>query len=283
MASAARDSPLNDTERAKSRFQSRATGDDRHTVIRCPDCGGLNPAEADWCGQCLKRFTPPPAPEPVAEARPEAEIRETPTTEAPLSLVESLPTAADASISPPHAHQLHEAAIGKQHGPFTVTNFGVAWTCATCGTFNPITSEACQVCGATLRQTVEPGQGKVKKKRDPRLTAMIALAFPGAGHGYLGLWGEAVARIAIGAWLLAAVIAGLSVDAAGSKVLGFVFVVFALGMWAVSAHDAYRAAEGQPNLSLLKGRMFLYLVLVLLGLLFVQLFMGASAGNNTLP
>jgi hypothetical protein len=250
-------------------------------VIRCPDCGGLNPAEADWCGQCLKRFTPPPAPEPVAEARPEAEVTRQ-TTDAPLSLVESLPTAADASISPPHAHQMPQAAIGTQHGPFSVTDFGVAWTCATCGTFNAITHEICQVCGATLRQTVEPDQGKSRTKRDPRLTAMVSLAFPGAGHGYLGLWGEAIARAFIGAWMLAAVVAGLSVDAAGTKLLGLVFILATFGMWAVSAHDAYREAEGQHRQAILKDRMFLYLVLVLLGLLFVQLFIGASAGNNAL-
>ena len=39
---------------------------------RCPKCGASNPAEADWCSQCLERFSEPspqaPAAEPAATA-----------------------------------------------------------------------------------------------------------------------------------------------------------------------------------------------------------------------
>ena len=35
---------------------------------RCPHCGGSNPVDAEWCGQCLERFTPKPAPEPEPAA-----------------------------------------------------------------------------------------------------------------------------------------------------------------------------------------------------------------------
>lgn len=142
--------------------------------------------------------------------------------------------------------------------------------------------EICSACGATLRDTLAPDEPGPRTDRDPKLTAFLSLAFPGIGHAYLGMWGQAIARIAITAWMVAAAAAGWSIDAAGAKVLASLFALVALGTWAVSAHDAYREAEGLPKLVMLKGRMFLYLVVSLLALLLVQLFLGASASNTAI-
>jgi hypothetical protein len=259
-------------------------------VIRCPSCGGLNPEKADWCGQCLRRFTPPPAPgpavpegAPVEPADPSVpnEMDPAASIQPPLYLVETLPTAADAAPKPHAQAAMHAPpGVNTQRGPFTVSDRGVTWACATCGSVNAMESEICSACGSTLHATLAPDEDGNRKDRDPRLTAMVSLAYPGVGHAYLGMWGQAVARVTIATWILAAVIAGLSVEAAGARVLAVVFVLVALGMWGVSAHDAYREAQRQQRLTILKGRMFLYLVVGLLALLFVQLFLGAQAGSD---
>ncbi len=262
-------------------------------MIRCPSCGGLNPEKADWCGQCLRRFTPPPAPEPatpgpgaaegLAPVDPgvSSEVVSEPDA-ASLYLVEALPTAADAAPKPHGSGARVSAPPGVEttRGPFTVSERGVTWTCATCGSVNPMETEICSACGSTLHRTLSPDDGGPRKQRDPRLTAMVSLAYPGVGHAYLGMWGQAIARVTIATWMLAAVIAGLSVEAAGARVLAVVFVLIAVGMWGVSAHDAFREAQNQQRLTILKGRAFLYLVVGLLALLFLQLFLGAQAGTD---
>jgi hypothetical protein len=192
----------------------------------------------------------------------------------PADLFAGLPTAVDASPAP-RGMPPPGAAVGTERGPFTVTDGGVVWTCSSCGRTNHLDTEICSVCGASLRDMLEPKQSRTKQ-RDPRLTAFVALAFPGVGHAYLGLWGQAVARAAIAILTLAAVVAGFTLDAAGARVMSFLFAVVALGLWIVSAHDAMREAQGRERETLLRGRAFMYLVLGLLGLLMLQLFIGAS-------
>jgi heme O synthase-like polyprenyltransferase len=91
------------------------------------------------------------------------------------------------------------------------------------------------------------------------------------------VWGQAIARAAITVMILAAVVSGLTLDATGARMMSFVFVAAAVAMWAVSAHDAVREAEGRSREAILQGRMFLYVVLVLLGLLVVQMFLGVAS------
>lgn len=104
------------------------------------------------------------------------------------------------------------------------------------------------------------------------MTALVSLFMPGAGHAYLGMWGQAIARGAISIWVVFTALIGAI---QGSVMLGVVFGTAAVALWAVAAHDAYREASGAPSAVLLKGRIFLYVVLGLLLLLMVMLFLGA--------
>jgi hypothetical protein len=113
------------------------------------------------------------------------------------------------------------------------------------------------------------------------MAAMLSLFFPGAGHGYLGLWGQAVARTVLSLWVLFVVLVSvLQRGQAGSAMIGFVFGVAATGLWAASAHDAYREARREPSLVLLKGKVFLYLVLGLLALLMLLLVSSGLRARN---
>ncbi|HJR45923.1 MAG TPA: hypothetical protein VJ927_10000 [Actinomycetota bacterium] len=241
---------------------------------RCPNCGGSNPVDAEWCGQCLERFTPKPEPEPVPETPPQPQ----PVSEVapaavaagllpPVTLGEAEP-AERAPMAPPP-----EAAIGVTRGAFTVREHGVVWTCPRCENENALDAQTCAVCGTPFAEIARP---KVERpQRDPGTAALVSLFLPGAGHGYLGMWGQAVARAVLSVWVVFVVLISLLQRGRGSAMIATVFAVAATGLWAVAAHDAYREARDEASMVLLKGKVFLYLVLGLLVLLLVLL---TSAG-----
>lgn len=227
---------------------------------RCPHCGGLNPAGADWCGQCLERFAPPPSAEPEPQVAPEA----TGVAGDPA------PVAAGAGVSPRPAPPGPGAGVGTTHGVFTVREHGVVWTCSRCENENPLDSQVCEVCGTRMADVVQPPPER--PQRDPGTAAMVSLFFPGAGHGYLGMWGQAVARGVLSAWVILVVFVSLlQRGEGGSTLIGIVFALVATALWAAAAHDAYREARNEPGMALIKGKVFLYLVLGLLVLLMVML------------
>ena len=236
---------------------------------RCPHCGGLNPVNADWCGQCLERFTPKPAPAPVAVAPPPVDEPAV-DIDALLSGITAEATSEKEEAPPrPAAPPPPAAAVGTTHGSFTVRKHGVVWTCSRCDTENPLDQQVCSVCGTTFAEVVRPKEER--PERDPGMAAMASLFFPGAGHGYLGLWGQAIARGVLHAWVLFVVLIAVLQRGPGSGSVGIVFGLAATGLWGVSAHDAYREARHESNQVLLKGKVFLYLVLGLLVLLLVLL------------
>ena len=241
---------------------------------RCPHCGGLNPANADWCGQCLERFTPKPAPAPVAPASVAAAPQPAPSPELDPeidvdALLGGIPRPPDSEGAPRPASPPPAAAVGTRHGSFTVREHGVVWTCSRCDTENPLDQQVCSVCGTTFAEVVRPKEER--PERDPGMAAMVSLFFPGAGHGYLGMWGQAVARGVLHAWVLFVVLIAVVQRGPGSAPIGIVFGFAATGLWAVSAHDAYREARHESSQVLLKGKVFLYLVLGLLVLLLILL------------
>lgn len=219
-------------------------------TIRCSSCGGLNPSTAQWCGQCLSRFAPPAPPEPPSDLAPGERPR--------------------ARVSPLLTGGMVE---GETRGAFRVTEEGILWTCRACETENPIELERCSACGTPFGDTLR-GPEEAKVQRDPGKTAMFSLFLPGAGHAYLGLWGQAIARAVISVWVVFTALMG-AVQRSGGTVIAIVFGFAATALWIVGAHDAYREAEGNRSLVLLKGKLFLYVVL---GLLLVLLVLLVTAG-----
>lgn len=147
---------------------------------------------------------------------------------------------------------------------------GVSWECSSCATTNSLDTDACAACGTSFVATMKPPE-PVGPERDPGTAALLSLFMPGAGHGYLGMWGQAVARAVLGLWVSGIVlIAGLQ-DGAGSGLIAIVFGASSFGLWAVTAHDAYREASHDSGAVILKGRAFLYTVLGLLAMLLCML------------
>jgi ribosomal protein L40E len=227
---------------------------------RCAFCGALNPVDAEWCGQCLRRFPPPEiSVDPIESA---AGILTGETLEAPTS-AESKSVGETAAEE---GRRVRPAA----HGAFTVTETGITWTCAQCGAKNPLEASLCSVCGTTFAETMSPTPPR--PRRDPNMAALLSLFLPGAGHAYVGLWAQAASRAVISVWVIFVVAVSLFARGqANSTLMAVVFGAVAVALWALGAHDAYREARNESRLVLLKGKTFFWLVLGLLMLLFVMM------------
>ena len=243
----------------------------------CPECGARNRATAEWCGQCYWR---PPRDEPAEASGAEAALR--PSRASPASLEEALlQVAKNRSRSPatePPAGEVSEAQeppeTPVQRGAFTVAGDGITWTCRQCDATNDLSQSSCGVCETPFAEMLkEPAPER--PERDPGTAALISLFFPGAGHAYLGHWGQAIARGAVSSWVGLVVLFAAFQGGPGAVPTLVAFGIAAFCLWAVSAHDSYRAAAGEDSAALLKNKHFLFLVLGLLGLQIGLLFLGA--------
>lgn len=250
---------------------------------RCPHCGGSNPVNAQWCGQCHASFVEP-EPEPAPEPTPVVPAPAVAVQGAEGDVALSAGAAAEAAeatavrIAPtPQAPPPPTAAVGTRHGAFTVREQGVVWTCDRCDTENPLDSPVCAVCGTSFADVMRPPVERVE--RDPGTAALISLFFPGAGHGYLGMWGQAIARGVLSLWVLFVVLVSVLQRSGRSTLIAVVFGLAAFALWAVAAHDAYREAQHQSGAVILKGKVFLYLVLGLLALLMILLVSTGLSGR----
>ncbi|MCA1675828.1 MAG: hypothetical protein LC799_27855 [Actinobacteria bacterium] len=258
----------------------------RTETWKCRGCGATNRASAQWCGQCFAAPATPaaePAPQspeapPITEAEPVREGAPTSLEEALLLLAKrtggataTAPTArqpdsaSSATAAPLDSRPVDGAAemAEADAGSFSVRAEGITWACKWCEARNPLAEQRCSVCGAGFGEILK--EEKLQVARDPGTVALISLFFPGAGHAYMGRWGQAVARAVISLWaLLVCFFAG--VQGGRGMMLAVVFGVIALALWVIAAHDAYREASGSSALALIKSNHFLYLVLGLLGL-----------------
>lgn len=246
--------------------------------LRCPACGGLNPPDAQWCGQCLTRFvtaaSPPPPPPPPPPGIPGAPAAPPTTADGP-----------DPSTAP--VHDVLEAwrsaqprNVVSQKGAFKATNEGIVWTCTRCDTENPIDEPECSVCGTLLSELMLP-QGPERPARDPGTAAMLSLFLPGAGHAYIGEWGQGIARAIMQAFVV--LVAVLTAIQAGVNWVVLIFGAAALALWMVAAHDAYREASGEPRSALLYGRRFMWVVMGLLMLLMLAVVLSAFQAGVAPP
>jgi len=184
---------------------------------RCPTCGALVSADADWCGQCF-------SPLQRAGSRTDSSARSTPTG-----------TAGPTAIR------------GPSGGAIELEGGTLAWTCPVCETRNPIEANECSTCGTPFgRLLAEPNAAP---EVEPQTAAVWSMLWPGLGHWKLGRRTDAVARFAMFAWAFGALLI-LLVSRFGKGGLGPTFPLFVLFLGAslmiyvVSAMDAYRLAAG---------------------------------------
>ena len=265
----------------------------RTETWKCQGCGATNRMGAQWCGQCFVAPATTTGPRPgsrtTAESPPEsapaepdepahAAAPQTPTTleEALLLLAKK---SGGATAPAPAARQPASAdseATEVDAGAFSVRAGEITWVCKWCEARNLLAEKSCSVCGAGFGEVLK--EEKPQVARDPGTVALISLFFPGAGHAYMGDWGQGVARAVVSIWaVLVCFFAG--VQGGKGMLLAIAFGVIAFCLWVISAHDAFREASGSPALALIKSRHFLYLVLGLLGLQLSMVFIVALSSS----
>jgi ribosomal protein L40E/TM2 domain-containing membrane protein YozV len=233
-------------------------------LSRCPFCGALNPVEADWCGQCLARFTEPGVEYGTADDGTGDDEEEDEEGEPPASGTTAVRAAPGTIL---------------ERGAFRVTDEGIHWVCPQCETVNSIDDDLCVACSVPFAQTLRVERERPTK--DPGTAALFSLFFPGAGHAYLGLWGQAATRAILSTWaILVAIFSIFEGTGAGSVLLAGLFIVSALALWVVAAHDAYREASLQEERVLLHGRRYLWVVIgLLMSMVTVLTIAGVSASR----
>ncbi len=163
-------------------------------------------------------------------------------------------------------------------GAVKATHDGIFWECPSCQSENSMEEAMCPVCGKTLTEAMRPPE-KDRPQRDPGKVALISLFLPGAGHAYLGDWGQATARAVLSLWVMSVVVITL-VSGGPGRFIAAVFGLAALLLWVVTAHDAYREATRETSQVILRGRRLMWVTLGLLALLMMMVF--ASASRATL-
>ncbi len=174
---------------------------------RCPNCGALVSADADWCGQCFTSLKQLTEPEPEHVPEPEA------------------------------------APVGARIGA-TTERSEAAWPCPVCGERNPIDLDACRVCGTPFAQLFR--QQETRSEISPRDALLWSLIFPGVGHAKAGRAADGIARGTLFALTfgltLVIVLAGVSTAALFGVVA--LLLLSALAIYVGSAFEAYRIAQG---------------------------------------
>lgn len=207
---------------------------------RCPNCRALVSADADWCGQCFTSLRP----DPKAAAGPR---REASTASVAVS-----PVGADGGVVP-------------------------AWTCPVCQHANAIELDVCVVCGTAFAELFR--QDEARPSVDPRTALTKSLLFPGLGHRALGRGADGVARAVLFIWTFGTALLILSSVVSSGVTSGAVagllamYLLLALAVYALTAFEAYRIAQGGgPIVSsrvLLWGAVSLVIVSVLMATIII--------------
>lgn len=182
---------------------------------RCPNCGALATADAEWCGQCFQALPAAVAAAAAPEVDEAVVLAESPT-----------PVARTAPGSPEKAP---------------------TWPCPTCGNANPIELDACSVCGTSFATLMRSDEKPADV--DPKDALVASLIFPGRGQRKLGRPLDGFARGVL--FVIMCSLALILAFAHGSSVLKSMFWLYlflALAVYLGSAYEAYRMAEGAKPL-----------------------------------
>jgi hypothetical protein len=229
---------------------------------RCPNCGGLVGADAEWCGQCFTRLDQNPPPKAGEQPPPsqagQEDLLPPGARRAPGNVAFPVePGSAAAKLRPGESREVSGIRVESDR---------VVWDCPRCGTENPIEAGACRACGAPFGRLFEPEE---TPRRVPSGRAVArSLLFPGLGHAAAGRTAEGWARAVVFAYA-ATIVVAILVMRAGSGLVPFVALfslslLAAVAFYALAAIDAGRLASGEPQILSPRGLLYGAAALILL-------------------
>ena len=222
-------------------------------------CAALVTSDAAWCGQCFADLRAP-EPELPPDLRAEAGSGAT----APISPANGVAAGPDGD-----AVSGASRTAGERRAPF--------WPCPVCGGENPIDAEACITCGTPFAALMRDEQERPHV--EPKDALAWSLMFPGLGHRKLGLPLDGLAR---GVLFAVAFAMALLVGFAGVR-SGPTFGVFALflltglGVYAMSAFEAFRLAQGGTPLVSSRVLLWVLVVVILASVVMLALAVASAA------
>jgi RNA polymerase subunit RPABC4/transcription elongation factor Spt4 len=226
---------------------------------RCPSCGGLVTADAEWCSQCFARLDGP------ATGTPEGRSPTAPPER---------PAVVSEGERPPPA----EPTGAKPSGPSgvrVVEGNRVVWDCPACGRQNDLDTDPCPTCGTAFGRVWQEPESPPRISQDRAMA--LSLVFPGVGHVAAGRVAEGLARAVVFAFTIGMVVAILgAAGGVGGPLLPLVvlFVGASATLYLATAVDARRAVAKEPPV--LSTRMLLIGATVLLLVAMAVLLIGGS-------
>jgi len=214
---------------------------------RCPNCRALVAPGVEWCGQCF------------ADLRPVDR------------LVDEEPSALGTVPAPRRpVDEGEEPAAGE----------GAWWPCAVCGARNPIELDACARCGTPFAELMR--DAPEQRHAEPKEALAWSLIFPGLGHRMAGRPLDGLARgVLFGMSFAMALLLGVAGVRSGPTFAVFaLFLVTALVVYAGSAYEAYRIADGGDVLIGSRPLLWVLVGLILLSVVMLALAVASASGGR---
>lgn len=157
-------------------------------MSRCSACGAHNPAQARWCGQCLRQFEDRSASDATAAQR-----RGSDPTQSTADHADP-----DATLFPAVPPVPSSMTFGVDTGAFLAEGDQIRWRCPACEAVNDLEVLVCGTCGTALADSD-------RRPVDWDLARRRAVMGPGLGHLVAGRGLAGWARLVLSAiWLLGA-------------------------------------------------------------------------------
>jgi ribosomal protein L40E len=193
-------------------------------LFRCPSCGASNATDAEWCGQCHRRFG-------GGRAQADSPIAQAPSAE--RAQLSSMPATGVATA-----------------GPLVQTREGAdpVWTCPACDHVNPLTAQACARCGSQFTSFFPNEEEKRAAKLSKNTAIGLTAVLPGVGHWAFHELPAAVARALLYVWSVGIGIMLLARPPASARALvrgvGVCFALSAIAIWLLSMLETMRLTAG---------------------------------------
>ena len=245
---------------------------------RCPNCGALVAADAQWCSLCFHTLVEP-AEEPESPLAPTVATGPVPPPPPPAGDVDPSSRPAAGSVPPPPpvmADGQEPTAATDAGGPVSPGT----WTCPNCGEVNPLDEDHCLVCGTAFLSLFQHADRPDVSRHDAIARSLL---YPGLGHALLGRSADGLARGVLFTWALGTVLLLLLSlgDRAAGSVLGMTrsSLIVALGIYVLSALEAGQLADGGRLFVSSRGLAWFSAGLVIITLLLAFLLITGSSGK----